>query len=569
MRQLITLAATVLALAALVPAAAAARPNVVVLMTDDQTLASMRYMPQTRSLIGDAGVTFTSEITSYPLCCPSRVTQLTGQYAHNHGILHNAGPFGGFVNFDHGNDLPSWLQRAGYRTMHVGRYLNGYGEASGVPAGWSDWHATVGRSAFNYTAWRVNENGVIGSYPAPAGPPEHQTDFLGRRAAELIDEAAPGERPFYLSLWFSAPHRGGPRDADDPPIVGSPSPAPRHRDAFAGVPMPRPPSFDEASVRDKPQLVADRPRLTPEVEAAIEENWRQEIESLLSVDDAVARVIGTLERSGELQNTVIIYTSDNGFMHGEHRREREKVVPYEESIRTPLLVRGPGIPRGRRDRRLVANVDVAPTILDAADAVPGRTLDGRSLFPLFADATLQWGRDILLENGHGANSVGPYRGIRTTRFKYVRHRTTGEYELYDLRNDPYELTNLDGRARYGGVQARMAARLRRLQRCVGAGCSTRPALRLFVRSRPGAGAGRRSCLRGEVRVRVGGRDRGRVLRADILAGRRRVARIRRPPLVRSLPRSEVRRGRRTLLRLRAELRDGRLLTLDRRVDGCG
>ncbi len=555
MKALARLVALCVALAA--PAAAAAQPNVVVITTDDQTLASMRHMPQVNALIGDAGVTFTSEITSYPLCCPSRVTQLTGQYSHNHGILHNAGPFGGFVNFDQGNDLPSWLQAAGYRTMHVGRYLNGYGDASGVPAGWSDWHATLGRSAFDYSRWRVNENGTVRAYPGPAAPLEHQTEFLGRRAAELVEAAAPGGRPFYLSLWFSAPHRGGPRDPDDPPIVGSPSPAPRHRDAFAGLAMPRPPSFDEADVRDKPQLVADQPRLSPATVAAIEENWRQEQESLLSVDDAVARLFGALERAGELDDTLILYTSDNGFMHGEHRRAREKVVPYEEAIRTPLLLRGPGVPRGRVDRRLVANVDVAPTILDAAGATAGRTLDGRSLFPLIEDPGLYWGRDVLLENGNGANAVGPYRGLRTRRFKYVRHGATGEYELYDLRSDPHELVNLDGRERYAGVQRELAARLRRLKSCAGRSCWTRPRLRLMV-----------SCRRNGLRVRVGGSERTRVVRADVLAGRRRLASMRRQPLTRTLPPRRLRRGSRALLRVRAELRDGRLMTMDRRLRGC-
>jgi hypothetical protein len=332
--------------------------------------------------------------------------------------------------------------------------------------------------------------------------------------------------------------------------------------------MPRPPNFDEANVRDKPQLVSDRRRLAPEVVEAIEENWRQEQESLLSVDDTVARLIGTLERTGELRDTLVLFTSDNGFMHGEHRRENEKVLPYEESIRTPLLMRGPGVPRGRRDRRLVANVDVTATIVDAAGAVPGRLLDGRSLLPLLADPTLQWGRDVLLENGNGANTVGPYRGIRTTRFKYVRHLSTGEYELYDLKKDPYELVNLGARAAYRGVQIALARRLRSLGRCVGSGCSTRPDLRLLVRSRPGAGADRRSCLRGEVRVRVSGRERRRVVRADILAGGRRLARIRRPPFLDSLPRALVRALHARKLRARVELRDGRLVTMDRRLRAC-
>ena len=553
-------------MAAAPAAAQEAPPNVVVLMTDDQTLASMAYMPQTNRLVGEAGVTFDQSITSFPLCCPSRVTQLTGQYSHNHGIVHNNGPFGGFAAFDHQNVLPQWLQQVGYRTMHVGRYLNGYVESSGVPSGWTDWHASTGDSAFDYAHWRMNDDGVMNSYPDPEGP-EHQTDMLASRASELIDDAA-GARPFFLQLWFAAPHRGGPPDPDDSPLVGSPSPAARHRDAFAAVDMPRPPSFDEADVRDKPQLVSDRRRLDPAVIAAIEENWRQEQESLLAVDDAVARVIGALEQTGELADTLVIFQSDNGFMHGEHRRESEKVLPYEPSIRTPLLMRGPGVPAGVRDRRLVANVDLPATILDATGAAPGRTGDGRSLLPLIADPTLEWGRAIALENGNGANTVPAYRGIRTARFKYVRHLTTGEYELYDLKKDPHELVNLEGRGRYAGVQAGLAARLRSLQRCAGPGCWQRPQLRLLVRARAGGRRGL-SCGRGTVRVRVSGAERARVVRAVILAGDRRLGRIGRRPLVRSLPRRLFRLGGARVLRVRVELRDGRVVTLDRRVPGCG
>ena len=316
-----------LALAA--PAAAQERPNVVVMMTDDQTLASLSSMPETNRLLGDEGTTFEQAIASFPLCCPARATALTGQYAHNHGVLHNAPPFGGFQALDHANTLPVWLQAAGYRTMHVGRYLNGYEYADGVPPGYSDWHGSPHSGAFNYANWRVNENGTLRSYPSADHPGEYQTDFTARRAGELIDRAAPGERPFFLQMWFVAPHRAGPRDPDDPSGLGTPSPAPRHRDSFAGVPLPRPPNFNEANMYDKPQVVADRPRLSPQKIAAVEENWRQEMETLRAVDEAVAHVVGTLERTGELDNTLILFTSDNGFMHGEHRALAEKVLLYE------------------------------------------------------------------------------------------------------------------------------------------------------------------------------------------------------------------------------------------------
>jgi len=556
-------AATLLAAAS----PALAQPNVVVLMTDDQTAASLRYMPNVNRLLVREGTLFQNSVASFPLCCPSRSTHLTGQYAHNHQVLHNAGPFGGFSRLDHANTLPVWLQAAGYRTMHVGRYLNGYEYSDGVPPGWSDWYGAPHSHAFNYTSWRVNENGSLVSHPDAAHPGEYETDFFGRRAGELIEQASPGDRPFYLQLWFVAPHRGSPRDPDDPAAVGTPSPKPSHRDQFDGVPFPRTPNFDEAHIGDKPQVVADRARLDPETEAAIAENWRQELESLQSVDEAVARVVETLARTGELANTLIVFTSDNGFMHGEHRAKAEKVLPYEESVRVPLVMRGPGIPRHWRDPRPVANIDVVPTIVDATGATARRKPDGRSLFPLLADRSAWWGRDILLENGNGANNVPPYRGIRTTRFVYAEHLTTGETELYDLERDPYELSNLVDDARYDPVRRDLASRLKTLKRCAGRGCQKHPALRLEVSS-----AGRRlsdgACPRSDLDLRIAGRDRRRVSVAVTFIGARRVARASSEPDAQRIRKPHVRPGRRYRLRVRADLRDGRRLTLDRRLRGC-
>jgi N-acetylglucosamine-6-sulfatase len=547
---------------------AMARPNVVVLMTDDQTLASLSSMPQTNALLAAPGTVFEQTTSTFPLCCPSRATALTGQYSHNHQIVHNVGDFGGHRKLSHANTLPVWLQGAGYRTMHVGRYLNGYEYSDGVPPGWDEWHGAPHSAAFNYYDWRVNENGSLVEYPVKEHPGEYLTDYHGRRASELIEHAAPGEQPFYLQVWFVAPHTARPRDPDDPRGLSTPSPAPRHRDAFAGAPMPRPPSFDEAAVLDKPQIVADRPLLDPATIAAIEESWQQEQESLLAVDDAVARIVSTLERTGELANTLIVYTSDNGYMHGEQRIKAGKVWPYEPSTRIPLIMRGPGVPAGLRDTRPVANIDVAPTIVDAADAQAQRVLDGRSLYDLMADPGVWWGRDILIENGRGANSVPGYRGIRTGRFVYVQHLTTGEYELYDLERDPYQLDNLDGVPGYYAVQRDLARRLRLLRRCAGRGCQKTPGLRLGVRS-AGLPVEPGRCVRGpDLRLRLAGRDRERVKSAVAYVGTRRLARVAGGPISQRIRRPRIRPGRRYVLRVKAELRDGRIYTLDRRLRAC-
>jgi N-acetylglucosamine-6-sulfatase len=549
---------------------------VVVIMTDDQTAASLSTMQHVNTLLAGEGTKFDQAIDSFPLCCPSRATNLTGQYAHNHGVLHNAPPFGGFIQLDSTNTLPVWLANAGYRTMHVGRYLNGYETRHGVPPGWTDWVGLPHSAAFNYVTWKAFDHGVLKSYPEAQHPGEYLTDFETRRGVELIDDASPGERPFYLSLWYTAPHRGGPTDPDDPRRPGTPSPAPRHRDAYAAVRMPRHPNFNEKSMYDKPQVVADRPRLSPEFVAGVEENWRQEIESLMAVDEGVAQIVEALRRNGELENTLIVFMSDNGFMHGEHRALAEKVLPYEESIRVPMVMRGPGVPRTRVDRRLVGNMDVTSTILDATDVLPGRVQDGRSLLELLADPGAEWGRDILIENGNGANGVPSYRGIRTYRFLYVEHRTTGEYELYDLEEDPYQLQSVDGHERYRKVQRDLASRLRELTSCAGADCLARPHLTLTVRS---AGKPVRGCFSRDLRVQVRGSKRARLMLADVIVGQRRVERLLKFPTARGqgagptiisgvVPRERIHRRGRFRLRVLAETEDGRKLTLDRVLRRC-
>jgi N-acetylglucosamine-6-sulfatase len=570
---------TAVLVALLAPAAAQAKPNIVFIMTDDQTVSSTSVQRNV-GLIQTQGTTFSQTIASYPLCCPSRATYLSGQYSHNHGVIHNAGPFGGYTRFDHSNSLPLWLQGAGYRTMHVGRYLNGYGvqnpDIAEVPPGWTDWVSAVGDQVFNYERWQTNENGQIFNRPGVDHPDEHQTDFFGRRAAELIDQVAPSSQPFFLSLTFPAPHSGFPIEPDDPPLLPTPYPAPRHRDAFAGTPLPHPPNFDEADVTTKPQIVADRPRLSPEWIAAIQENYQQELESLLSVDDAVGSVLNALERSGELDDTLLIYTSDNGFFHGEHRLASEKVLPYEEAARIPLIMRGPGVPRGRKIRQLVSNIDWAPTIVDAANARAGRLMDGSSLFPVMKDPHRERGREIVMENGVGANGVPMFRALRNERYIWIDHKTTGEYELYDLRKDPYELRNLEDLDAYAAIRGALAKRLSRLQRCRGArACgASRPKLRLTTRQeqlKPRVKRQARAaakCVHRDLRLGVAGADVGKLIRVDYYRGTRKLRGTRRTPFSVRVARRALPRGRRLRLRALATTVDGRRATYDRVVRTC-
>ena len=197
------------------------------IMTDDQTAASLAGMQNVNNLLAGDGTKFDQAIASFPLCCPARATHLTGQYAHNHGVLHNSPPLGGFLRLDSTSTLPVWLQDAGYRTMHVGRYLNGYEATHGIPPGWTDWIGMPHSAAFNYVTWKAFDRRVLRTYPDAEHPGEYLTDFQTRKGVELIDDASSGERPFFLSLWYTAPHRGSPRD-----------PAPRRRRRGTATPTP-------------------------------------------------------------------------------------------------------------------------------------------------------------------------------------------------------------------------------------------------------------------------------------------------------------------------------------------
>ena len=455
----------------------ALRPNVVMIMTDDQTLESMRVMPNVKTLLADQGVTFDNSFVSYSLCCPSRATYLTGQYAHNHGVWGNSAPNGGYYKLDSTNTLPVWLSRAGYQTIHIGKYLNGYGtrNAREVPPGWGLWYGSVDPTTYRYYNYTLNENGTTVNYGTGVG--NYQTDVYARKAVELITRQAIDPRPFFLSVAFLAPHSGGPRDPDDPSGQATPSPAPRHRNLFRTQPLPVPPSFNEADVSDKPASIRNRPLLATARITKIRENYQQRLESLLAVDEAVAQIVNQLAAIGKLDQTYIIFTSDNGFMHGEHRVPQGKVVLYEPSIRVPLIIRGPNIPAGQHRSQFVENIDLAPTIVDATDAPPGRVMDGKSLIPFAKDPILHSGRDLLLE-------TPTYAAIRTPNWLYAEH-VTGEKELYNLARDRDQLNSLHTDMGLTTIRTNLAMRLARLRGCSGATCRRGP--QIGLRSSYGAG----------------------------------------------------------------------------------
>lgn len=450
-------------LALLTPVDAAPdHPNVLLILVDDQTVESMRVMDRTQRLAAE-GTTFSDSIVSYPMCCPSRATGLTGQYAHNHKVMGNKAPDGGYGRLDGSNTLPVWLREAGYETAHVGKYLNGY-HGPEVPPGWDHWFGLADPSTYRVYDYMVIADGK----PVHYGEEEddYQTDVLARKAEALLRDMAGSGKPFFLSVAPVPPHQ----ERSDEDAKGTPPrPAPRHQGMFAREPLPAKASYDEADVADKPPHIRKLPHLGPAKKALILRTYRARLESLQAVDEMVERLMNTLEETGQLDRTVVIFTSDNGFFLGEHRIVDGKLLPYEESIRVPLIIRGGGFPAGHVADQPVANIDLAPTIVELTGAKARRKMDGRPLRPLALDPSLGKDRALLVE-GLSRNSAKPsYEGIRTARWLYVEYRT-GAKELYDLQNDPLELTSRHDAPDLKQVRADLAERLEKLRKCAGPTC---------------------------------------------------------------------------------------------------
>jgi arylsulfatase A-like enzyme len=416
--------------AAPVVQASAPLPNVVFILTDDQRADTLWAMPEVQMQLVAHGVNFTDAFVSNPECCPSRAAILTGNYSHTTGVYTNrSSSVGGFRAFDDSSTLATWLDGAGYRTGLIGKYLNGYSPTSQyVPPGWDRWF--VGDGYFNYL---VNDQGVVVSYGS--APEDYSTDVLAQQADEFIRQTPAGE-PLFLYFAPRAPHTPA-------------TPAPRHADAFSDLQVVHPPSYNEADVSDKPAYV----RALLPVPDGVHPFWREQYRSLLAIDEAVGTIMRSLEDTGRLAETLVVFSSDNGMTWGEHRL-RDKFTPYEESIRVPLVIRFDALRQTPSIvDELVVNIDLAPTA--AAAAGVGVSTDGSSLLPLIAGNSTSWRRSFLLEHLLG---VAPaYCGVRHTRFTYVKYET-GEEELYDLALDPYQLDNVAGDPRYWKALVKLRTR---------------------------------------------------------------------------------------------------------------
>jgi N-acetylglucosamine-6-sulfatase len=531
-----------------------ARPNIVVIMSDDQTVQSTQYQKHVMNEIAAHGATFDNSFVNYSLCCPSRSTFLTGLYAHNHHVLGNAPPRGGFVRFervDANNDLPLWLQASGYYTGEVGKYLNGTGNTNPteVPPGWNEWYGIAG--PVNFYNYALNENGTLVNYGEQ--PSDYVDDVITGKAVDFIHRNADQTSPFFLYVAYKAPHGGPPHPSGQRCANGPPEPPPRHFGQFSDTPLPEPPDFNEADVSDKPRFVQESPLLTPERIAAEQTLYQCELESLQGVDDGVNSIVDALKSAGTLKNTLLIYTSDNGFFHGEHRIYTGKVKVYEPSIRVPLFMRGPGIPDGVHVRDLVINADLAPTIVEAAQARAHRIMNG---LPLLSDAQhprRELGRRLLIEGDN-------FHAIRTQRFIFVQY-DDGEQELYDLQTDPYELQNQVTNPFYAPIRDLLAEELSHLRDCHQDGCARLPRLtvKLHYPRAPSRLGG--PCTKGDITAQVIGHDRGLVTQSDFTVDGVAVPPVTTPPFQVIVPVRTLDTRHHARVHVTIEMLDGRELTL--------
>ena len=449
------------------PSSTIGRPNIVLITTDDQTTTDLAHMPFTRRLLGDHGTTMQG-ISPHPLCCPARAEFLTGQYAQNNRVRGNIGPYGGYDRLRTDQTIATYLHDKGYETIFMGKFLNGYNradQAAQMP-GWTSWNPTL-QGVYQYRNFVVANDGV-----AVQHTDTYQTDYFTELAVQKIGEAAPSERPFFLWQSFVAPHTAS-REEQDIANWNPPPAAERHADdPYTGLPASMDDAaYAEADVSDKPAHIANRVWTDTEEQHAIALNAGR-IGALQAVDEGVRDMVHALRRSGELANTLVIFTSDNGYMLGEHRFHG-KILPYEPSLAVPLIVRGPGIPAGVTTTDLGTSIDIAPTIVSAAQATAVRPMDGRSLLTVMKRGTSSWETLLIQAGPRGPRETQYgwfYRGVRDERWTYVYYLPTGEEELYDRLNDPSQLDNLALDPAYAGVMAELRAQLQQLQTCAAGTC---------------------------------------------------------------------------------------------------
>lgn len=423
------------------PAAAQTAPNIIFVLTDDLSWNLVQFMPNVQRMQRE-GATFRNFFVTDSLCCPSRTSIFTGRLPHNTGVFTNGGGHqadGGYRAFRHNKlaagSLSVVLQRAGVRTAMLGKYLNGYEPRKNpMEPGWNFWSvAGYGYNGFRYD---LNTNGTVRWYGSQ--PKHYLTDVLAHQAAAFVHETA--ARPFFIEVATFAPHG---------PYV----PAPRHADAFPGLRLPRGPAFNTAQEGDALHWLRVRPAMSEAEIARMERNFRRRAQSVLAVDEMIGLLRQQVEDAGIAANTYFVFSSDNGLHMGEHRLNEGKLTAYDEDIRVPLIVTGPGIPAGREITEVAENIDLAATFAELLGTGMEQT-DGRSLVRLLRGEAEPGWRTLALVEHHGpvrgaddpdrplAKAVNPpsYEALRGHDLLYVEYGDGGR-EYHDLQTDPNERNN--------------------------------------------------------------------------------------------------------------------------------
>ncbi len=420
------------------------RPNILLVLTDDQTLDTLptepAAMPWLQSQLFDpAGhwLWFPNAVVSTPLCCPSRATILTGRYdTRTHVRDNESGQL-----LDDTNTLAVWLHDAGYRTGLVGKYLNAYpfGRDAFIPPGWDRWFAKENADESTaYYDYEIVDQGVVRHFGGM--PANYATDVLGEQAVRFVQQA-PIDQPWFLYFSPNAPHL---------PWV----PAPRYAGAFAGVDPPIP-SLDVLNdVTGKPGYVAQRPSVSEAARQRFIDADRNERAMLLSVDDWFRAIVGEVAARGQLDNTVIVFLTDNGYTMGLHRLDGKR-YPYTPSIGVPFAIRTPWASTGTVPT-LVSNLDLAGTIAGLASVTPGLAQDGVDLGPALRGDPVPSRPGVFLD-WVGDGFVPPWQGVRTDRWTFVRN-ADGTEELYAI-DDVYQLRNLADNPDFAHVARMLGARL--------------------------------------------------------------------------------------------------------------
>ncbi|KAG0927918.1 hypothetical protein G6F30_012551 [Rhizopus arrhizus] len=359
----------------------AEKPNIVFIFTDDQDyqLNSLDYMPNVQKHLVEKGTTFRNHYATVSLCCPSRVSLLRGQYAHNTNITDVSPPYGGYNRFNSlklGEDyLPIWLQNAGYHTNYIGKLMNQYSVNNynrPIPKGFDYQDQLVDPYTYIYHTAVFSKDGQDPVYY----PNQYQTDVIHAKAKAALKRLENATDPFFLWVAPMAPHAQFTIHDNGSLSTGPAVPAARHAHLFQDVKIPRHPHFNPKRQSKTASFWKHLDRLSPEEVGGLDEAYRNRLRALQAVDEMVGSLMEELERQGRLENTFVVYSADNGYHLGQHRSFPGKTSNLEEDINVPLIVRGPGVPEGKKSDRVSAHHDLAPTFLALAGAPIPRWVDG-------------------------------------------------------------------------------------------------------------------------------------------------------------------------------------------------